>query len=126
VLLSYRDVLCHRRGQGGFRIVLKPIAGVHCKSINGPFLGTLGASAAIVSMVAGVGEFLGYSLRSVAGYVADRTGRHWLLTFIGYGINLLAVPAMALAPSPDSTTICARQGGVPGSAPAPSMRSGQC
>jgi hypothetical protein len=68
-------------------------------SINGPFLATLGASAAVVSIVAGVGEFLGYCLRSVAGYVADRTGRHWLVTFVGYSINLLAVPAMALAPS---------------------------
>jgi hypothetical protein len=66
-------------------------------SINGPFLGTLGASAAAVSIIAGVGEFLGYSLRSVAGYVSDKTGRYWLATFIGYGVNLLAVPAMALA-----------------------------
>jgi hypothetical protein len=66
-------------------------------SINGPFLGTLGTSAAVVSIIAGVGEFLGYSLRSVAGYVADKTGRYWFLTFLGYSINLLAVPAMALA-----------------------------
>ncbi len=66
-------------------------------SINGPFLGTLGASAAAIAIVAGVGEFLGYSLRSVAGYIADKTGRYWLITFIGYAINLLAVPAMALA-----------------------------
>src|SRR5436190_4106586 len=66
-------------------------------SINGPFLGTLGASAAAISIIAGVGEFLGYSLRSVSGYVADKTGRHWPVTFIGYAINLLAVPAMALA-----------------------------
>jgi MFS family permease len=68
-------------------------------SINGPFLGSLGASAAAVSIVAGVGEFLGYSLRSVSGYVADKTGKHWPVTFIGYAINLLAVPAMALASS---------------------------
>jgi MFS family permease len=66
-------------------------------SINGPFLATLGASAAAVSIVAGAGEFLGYSLRSLAGYIADRTGKYWLITFIGYCINLLAVPAMALA-----------------------------
>jgi MFS family permease len=65
--------------------------------INGQFLASLGASAAMVSILAGLGEFLGYSLRSVAGYVADRTGRYWLITFIGYAINLLAVPAMALA-----------------------------
>jgi len=66
-------------------------------SINGPFLGTLGASAAAISIIAGVGEFLGYSLRSVAGYISDKTGKYWLITFIGYCINLLAVPAMALA-----------------------------
>ena len=66
-------------------------------SINGPFLGTLGASAAAISIVAGVGEFLGYSLRSVAGYIADKTGKYWLITFIGYSINLLAVPALAFA-----------------------------
>jgi MFS family permease len=66
-------------------------------SINGPFLGALGASATAIAIIAGTGEFLGYSLRSVAGYIADKTGRHWLITFIGYAINLLAVPAMALA-----------------------------
>ena len=65
-------------------------------SINGLFLGTLGASAAAISIIAGVGEFLGYSLRLVAGYIADRTGKPWLITFVGYSINLLAVPAMAL------------------------------
>jgi hypothetical protein len=66
-------------------------------SINGPFMASLGASAAIVSITAGVGEFLGYALRSVAGYAADKTGRYWTITFIGYVINLFAVPAMALA-----------------------------
>ncbi len=68
-------------------------------SINGPFLGTLGASAAAISIIAGLGEFLGYSLRSVSGYVSDKRGRYWLVTFIGYSVNLLAVPAMALAGS---------------------------
>lgn len=66
-------------------------------SINGPFLGKLGAGAAAISIIAGAGEFLGYSLRAVAGYISDKTGKYWLVTFIGYSINLLAVPAMALA-----------------------------
>lgn len=66
-------------------------------SINGQFLGMLGAGAAAISITAGLGEFLGYALRSVAGYVADKSGRYWTVTFIGYAINLLAVPAMALA-----------------------------
>jgi MFS family permease len=66
-------------------------------SINGPFLGSLGASAAAISVIAGAGEFLGYGLRSIAGYVSDKTGKYWLITFIGYGVNLLAVPALAFA-----------------------------
>jgi MFS family permease len=68
-------------------------------SINGQFLGLLGASAAAVSIIAGAGECLGYGLRSLAGYLADKTGKYWPITFVGYAVNLLAVPAMALAPS---------------------------
>lgn len=68
-------------------------------SVNGPFMAMLGASGAVVSITAGVGEFLGYALRPFAGYIADKSGRYWLITFIGYAINLIAVPAMALAGS---------------------------
>lgn len=68
-------------------------------SINGPFLGKLGADAALISIIAGGAEFLGYALRPVAGYIADRTGRYWPISFVGYVINLFAVPAMALAGS---------------------------
>src|SRR5437762_13523843 len=66
-------------------------------SINGPFLGALGAGAAAIGVISGLGEFLGYSLRVFAGYISDKTGRYWLVTFVGYAINLLAVPALALA-----------------------------
>jgi MFS family permease len=66
-------------------------------AINGQFLGSLGASAAAISIVAGAGEFLGYALRSVAGWTADRTGKYWPVTVVGFAINLFAVPAMALA-----------------------------
>jgi MFS family permease len=66
-------------------------------SIDGPFLGGLGASAAAIAIIAGLGEFLGYAVRVGAGYVADRTKRHWLITFVGYSINLLAVPALVFA-----------------------------
>src|SRR5467141_3811650 len=59
-------------------------------SINGPFLGSLGATAAAVGVISGIGEFLGYSLRFIAGYIGDRTGKYWLITFIGYSVNLLA------------------------------------
>ncbi|MGA8277326.1 MAG: MFS transporter [Rhodanobacteraceae bacterium] len=67
------------------------------RSITGPFLGTLGATGAIVATVAGAGELLGYLLRLGTGVLADRTGRYWAITIAGYAINLLAVPALALA-----------------------------
>ena len=67
------------------------------RSIMGPFLGVLGASGAIVGFVGGFGEFMGYALRSVSGYIADKTGKYWTSTFVGYVVNLLAVPALALA-----------------------------
>lgn len=67
------------------------------RSITGPFLGSLGASATVVGIVAGLGELIGYGLRLVSGYVSDRTGRYWAITLIGYVVNLLAVPVLALA-----------------------------
>src|SRR6267378_5075864 len=66
------------------------------RGIVGPFLGSLGASAVIVGFVAGLGELLGYSLRSVSGYFADKTQRYWVATFLGYLVNVFAVPALAL------------------------------
>ena len=67
------------------------------RGIVGPFLGSLGASAAMVGFVAGLGELMGYGLRSVSGYFADKSHRHWAFAFLGYTVNLLAVPALALA-----------------------------
>lgn len=67
------------------------------RGIVGPFLGSLGASATIIGFVAGFGEMVGYGLRSVSGYFADRTHKYWAVTFVGYSINMLAVPALALA-----------------------------
>lgn len=66
------------------------------RSISGPYLATLGASAAAVGMVTGAGEFLGYGLRLLSGYIADRTKSYWLLTFIGYGL-IAAIPLLAFA-----------------------------
>ncbi len=69
------------------------------RSITGPFLALLGASGAVVGVVAGLGELVGYGLRLVSGYLADRTGRYWAITLGGYAVNLLAVPLLALAGS---------------------------
>lgn len=67
------------------------------RSITGPFLGSLNASATVVGIVAGLGEFIGYALRLVSGYLTDRLGRYWSITFVGYALNLFAVPLLALA-----------------------------
>src|SRR5262249_21291756 len=67
------------------------------RSITGPYLAVLEASATVVGVVAGFGELIGYMLRLVAGYLSDRTGRYWTFTLVGYVVNLLAVPCLALA-----------------------------
>lgn len=69
------------------------------RSALGPLLLFVGASASAIGWVSGIGEFVGYGLRYAAGRFVDRTGRYWLLTFIGYSVNLIAVPLLALAPS---------------------------
>jgi MFS family permease len=69
------------------------------RSITGPYLAVLGASGTIVGIVAGFGELVGYGLRLVSGYISDRTGRYWPITLVGYVINMLAVPLLALAGS---------------------------
>jgi len=65
------------------------------RSVNGPYLKTLGANAALVGLVAGLAEFLGYAVRLLAGYFADKTKAYWLFTFLGYGL-LVSVPLLAL------------------------------
>jgi MFS family permease len=69
------------------------------RGIIGQFLGSLGASATVVGFTAGFGELMGYAFRSVTGYFADRTHKYWTFIFAGYFINMLAVPALALAGS---------------------------
>jgi hypothetical protein len=53
------------------------------RSVTGPFLGSLGASATVVGFVAGFGELIGYSFRSVSGYLADKSAKYWIVTFVG-------------------------------------------
>jgi MFS family permease len=66
------------------------------RSLSGPFLAGLGASAAVVGTVGGAGEFIGYGLRYLSGLLADRIRRYWLILFLGYAVNLAAVPLLAL------------------------------
>ncbi len=64
------------------------------RSVSGPYLAFLGASAATIGWVSGLGEFLGYGLRLASGYLADRTRAYWAATFLGYGL-ILCVPLLA-------------------------------
>lgn len=63
------------------------------RGANSQYLNLLGISAAQVGLVFGIGEFLGYFLRLLAGVLSDKSGKHWLFIFIGYGM-LLVVPIM--------------------------------
>jgi MFS family permease len=65
------------------------------RSITGPLLAVLGASATAVGIIAGLGELLGYGLRLVSGPLCERTGEFWPITLFGYFIQMLSVPALA-------------------------------
>lgn len=81
----------------GFVSLLADITYEGARSINGPFLAILGASGTAVGIIIGLGELCGYSIRVISGMISDRFRSYWPLTFIGYAINLLAVPLLALA-----------------------------
>ena len=67
-------------------------------SIRGAYLSILGASAATIGFVSGLGELVGYSLRFVFGRLTDKTKKYWAMTIAGYVIDCFAVPALALVP----------------------------
>ncbi len=67
------------------------------RSIIGPYLKDLGATATQVGVIAGLGEMLAASLRFFSGRLADRTRAYWLLTISGYALNLVVVPGLAFA-----------------------------
>jgi MFS family permease len=69
------------------------------RSIYGNYLSLLGASAAVIGFTCGFGEFVGYSLRFITGYLADRTKKYWPMTILGYAINVIAIPLLAILPT---------------------------
>ncbi|KRE96026.1 hypothetical protein ASG76_02960 [Nocardioides sp. Soil774] len=68
------------------------------RSVYGPLLAALGASAVVVGLVTGAGEAVALVLRLAFGPIADRTGRYWSLTILGYGLTAVCVPLLALSP----------------------------
>ncbi|WP_264856706.1 MFS transporter [Burkholderia cenocepacia] len=67
------------------------------RGILGPFLAQAGATATIIGVVMGLGELLGYGLRLVSGTLADASRRFWIITIVGYLLQMSVVPALALA-----------------------------
>lgn len=68
------------------------------RSIAGPFLGSLGASALTVGLITGAGEAMALLLRLFSGPLADRSGRYWSLTVLGYAMTAICVPLLAVSP----------------------------
>ncbi len=68
------------------------------RSVYGPLLASVGASAVAVGAVTGLGEAAALALRLLFGPWADRTGRYWALTIAGYTLTVVSVPLLALTP----------------------------
>jgi MFS family permease len=83
----------------GFGVVsaLADVVYEGARSVIGPYLGTLGAGAAVVGLLTGAGEAAALVLRLFTGRLADRTGRPWPQTIVGYLVTALCVPLLALS-----------------------------
>ncbi|MCN0153876.1 MFS transporter [Salinispora arenicola] len=68
------------------------------RSVYGPLLASLGASALIVGLITGAGEAAALVLRLVSGPLADRTRLYWTLTIVGYALTAVCVPLLAVTP----------------------------
>jgi MFS family permease len=66
-------------------------------SIIGPYFKELGAGAAALGLVTGLGEMIAASLRFFSGRLVDRTRAYWTVTICGYFLNVVVIPAMAFA-----------------------------
>ena len=67
------------------------------RSVIGPFLAHLGASAALVGLVTGIGEATALVFRLFTGRLADRTGKPWPQTIFGYALTMVCVPLLSLS-----------------------------
>lgn len=59
------------------------------------YLSFLGAAALLIGSVSGLGDFVGYMIRLVSGFIADTTKAYWILIFLGYSL-IIALPLLSL------------------------------
>lgn len=57
----------------------------------------LGAGKAILGLVEGLGESVGYGTRTVSGTISDRIGKRKPLILLGYGLSTLTKPFFAIS-----------------------------
>lgn len=67
------------------------------RSITGPLLASLGASALVVGVVTGIGEVAALALRLVSGPLTDRTRKFWAWTISGYALTVVTVPFLGVS-----------------------------
>ena len=83
----------------GFGVVsaLSDVVYEGARSVIGPFLGSLGATAGDVGLLTGIGEAVALVFRLGTGRLADRTGRPWPQTIVGYTLTLVCCPLLGVA-----------------------------
>jgi MFS family permease len=81
----------------GFVSLLSDFVYEGARSITGPLLAHLGATALVVGVVTGIGEAAALMLRLVSGPLADRTKRFWAWVIAGYALTVVSVPTLGLS-----------------------------
>lgn len=80
----------------GVASMLADIAYEGARSITGPYLASLGVSAALVGAITGAGEAVSLAGRLVSGPIADKTRAYWPLMLGGYALTVISVPLLGL------------------------------
>jgi MFS family permease len=60
------------------------------------YLKFLGATAFLVGLVGGLGDFLGYAVRLVSGFAVDATRAYWFFIILGYGL-IVSIPLLGIS-----------------------------
>ena len=67
------------------------------RSITGPYLANLGASAFFISSLYGLSELIGYGARIFTGYLADKWNFYWIFIVVGYIATALTLPFLGFS-----------------------------
>jgi MFS family permease len=67
-------------------------------SVLGAYETLLGMPTIWLTALSGAGALLGCSLRMLFGYLSDKTGKYWPFVLLGYALDMISVPLLALVP----------------------------